>query len=221
MYRRISFYFILFYFILLYFILFYFKGPHLQHREFPRLGFEGSNWSCCLRTTTARPDPSRVCDLHRSSRFPNPLSEARDGTCILLDASEICFRRATMGAPKKDIFDFFWCWIGLEKHDETGRGVNVRIFFLDVRNYLWRLKLWAHHLDFDETMKGHLIKSSALGKAYLQDLSRSIVVYFAYEAREGVTLKRGEERVRGSGRLKSHFLRFSVETKAAYSLVSF
>lgn len=70
-------------------------------------------------------------------------------------------------------------------------------------------------------MKGHLIKSSALGKAYLQDLSRSTVVYFAYEAREGVTLKRGEERVRGSGRLKSHFLRFSVETKAACSLVSF
>ena len=39
---------------------------------------------------TAMPDPSQVCDLHRSSWQPqilNPLSKAGDGTRILLDPS--------------------------------------------------------------------------------------------------------------------------------------
>ena len=39
-------------------------------------------------TATAMPDPSCVCDLHYSSeqhRILNPLTEARDGTRILLD----------------------------------------------------------------------------------------------------------------------------------------
>lgn len=37
---------------------------------------------------TATPDLSNVCDLHHSSqprRVPNPLGEARDQTCILMD----------------------------------------------------------------------------------------------------------------------------------------
>ena len=46
-------------------------------------------------TATATRDLSRVCDLHHSSqqhRIFNPLSEARDQTCVLMDASYICFR---------------------------------------------------------------------------------------------------------------------------------
>ena len=38
---------------------------------------------------TAMPDLSHVCDLHHSSRqrwILNPLSEAQDRTCILMDA---------------------------------------------------------------------------------------------------------------------------------------
>ena len=38
-------------------------------------------------TATAMPDPSHICDLHHSSqqhRIPDPLSEARDRTLILM-----------------------------------------------------------------------------------------------------------------------------------------
>ena len=45
-------------------------------------------------------DPSRVCDLHHSSQqgqIPNPQGEARDGTHILMDTSQIHFPCATMG----------------------------------------------------------------------------------------------------------------------------
>ena len=41
---------------------------------------------------TAMRDPSRVCNLHHSSgqrRILNPLSEARDQTCILMVASQV------------------------------------------------------------------------------------------------------------------------------------
>ena len=43
---------------------------------------------------TATQDPSHVCNLHRSSRqsrILNPLSEARDQTCVFRDPSRVCF----------------------------------------------------------------------------------------------------------------------------------
>ena len=43
-------------------------------------------------TVTAMPDPSHICKLHHSSWqrwILNPLSEARDETCILMDTSWI------------------------------------------------------------------------------------------------------------------------------------
>ena len=46
------------------------------------------------------PYPSRTCELHDSSWqccIFNPLSEARDWTWILMDASQICFCWATRG----------------------------------------------------------------------------------------------------------------------------
>ena len=45
-------------------------------------------------TATATTDPSRICDLHHSSRqcqILNSLSEARDQTCILMDTNQIHF----------------------------------------------------------------------------------------------------------------------------------
>ena len=43
-----------------------------------------------------------ICDLHHSSlqcRIFNPLREARDRTCILMDTCQVCFYWATMGTP--------------------------------------------------------------------------------------------------------------------------
>ena len=51
---------------------------------------------------TATPDLSPIFNLHHSSRkcrILNPLSKARDQTCILTDISQVRYRWATAGTP--------------------------------------------------------------------------------------------------------------------------
>ena len=53
-----------------------------------RLGVELELQLPAYTTATAMWDLSPICDLHHSSgqcRILNPLSKARDGTCILVD----------------------------------------------------------------------------------------------------------------------------------------
>ena len=72
------------------FYLFFFLGLHLRHIEFPRLGVKSHLQLPAYITGTATSDPSHVCSLHHSSRQGqtlNPLSEASDGTHILMDTS--------------------------------------------------------------------------------------------------------------------------------------
>ena len=71
-----------------------FLGPHLWHMEVPRLGVELElqlpAYATAIATETQ--DLSPVCDLHHSSQqrwILNPLSEARDGTRILMDTSQV------------------------------------------------------------------------------------------------------------------------------------
>ena len=74
----------------------------LQHMEVPRPGVDLEPQLPACTRATATPDPSLVFDLHRSSwqcRIPDPLSEARDPTCILMDSRRICFHYATTGTP--------------------------------------------------------------------------------------------------------------------------
>ena len=70
--------------------------------EVPRLGLQLELQSPAYVTATATPDPSRICDLHHSSRqlrILNPLREARDRTRLLMDAHQIRLRYATAGTP--------------------------------------------------------------------------------------------------------------------------
>ena len=56
--------------------------------EVPGLGVKSELQLPAYTTATAAQDPSPICDLHHSSQQPwilNPLSEARDQTCILTD----------------------------------------------------------------------------------------------------------------------------------------
>ena len=72
--------------------LFCFLWPHLWHMDIPRLEVESELQLPACTTATAMPDPSCVCDLCHSSqqcRILNPLSEARDQTHILMDASQV------------------------------------------------------------------------------------------------------------------------------------
>ena len=62
--------------------------------EVPRLGVKSELQLPVYTTATATQDPSQVCDLHHSSQqhqILNSLSEARDGTCILMDTSRVCY----------------------------------------------------------------------------------------------------------------------------------
>ena len=76
-----------------FFFFFVFLGPHPQHMEVPRLGVKSELKLMAYTAATAMPDPSYICDLHHSSgqhQIPNPLSEARDGTLILIDTNQVC-----------------------------------------------------------------------------------------------------------------------------------
>ena len=60
--------------------------------EVPQLGVDLELQVLAYTIATATPDPSCICDLHHSLRqcqILNPLSKARDRTCILMDTSWI------------------------------------------------------------------------------------------------------------------------------------
>ena len=72
--------------------VFSFLGLHLCHMEVPRLGVELELKLPAYTTVTATRDLSHVCNLYHSSwqrQILNPLSKARDQTCILMDPSQV------------------------------------------------------------------------------------------------------------------------------------
>ena len=74
------------------FFLFVFLRRHPRHMDVSRLGVESELQMLAYITATARPDPSRICNLHHSSwqcQILNPLSKARDRTCILMNTSRV------------------------------------------------------------------------------------------------------------------------------------
>ena len=67
---------------------FCFLGPYLQHMEVPKLGVKLELYTTAYTTATAMQDWSHICNPHHSPwqcRILNPLYEARDQTCILMD----------------------------------------------------------------------------------------------------------------------------------------
>ena len=64
------------------------------HMEVPRLGLGLELQLLAYATLTATWDASQICDLHNSGQCQilNPLSKARDRTCVLVDAHQIHFR---------------------------------------------------------------------------------------------------------------------------------
>ena len=97
-----------------FFFFFVFLGQHPWHMEVPTLGVELEIQLPAYTTATATPDLSRVCNLHHRSWqcwILNPLSEARDWTCILMDTSQIHFHRKSL-EPTFFIFHgwYFLCF---------------------------------------------------------------------------------------------------------------
>ena len=77
--------------------IFFFLGLHLWQMEVPKLGVEAA-----AAYTTATPGPSHICNLRYSLQqcwIINPLSEARDRTCIciLMDTTWVLNLRSHNG----------------------------------------------------------------------------------------------------------------------------
>ena len=69
-----------------------FLGMHPCHMEVLRLGVKSELYLPAYTTAAATRDPIHVCDhSSRQCQILNPHSEARDQTCILMDASQIHF----------------------------------------------------------------------------------------------------------------------------------
>ena len=89
-------------FLILFYFIFCFLGPQVQHMEVPRLKVELELQLLAYTTAAAMWDLSCVCSIHHSSwqhRIPDPLSEARGRTHILMDTSQIRFHCAMRGTP--------------------------------------------------------------------------------------------------------------------------
>ena len=77
-----------------FFFFFFFGFGFSWHMEVPWLGVQLELQLPAYTTAPATPDQSRLFDLHHSSwqhQILNPLSEARDRTCILTDTSWVCY----------------------------------------------------------------------------------------------------------------------------------
>ena len=75
------------------YFFFFFLGPYLWHMEVPRLGVKLELQLLAYIIATATQDLSYVCDLHHRSwqhQILNPMNEARDQTCILMDPIRVC-----------------------------------------------------------------------------------------------------------------------------------
>ena len=79
------------------FFFFGFLGLSLRHMEVPRLGVESGRamWGS---EPHLRPTPQFTA-THNQSWVPDPLSKARDWTCIIVDTSRIPFHYAKAGTP--------------------------------------------------------------------------------------------------------------------------
>ena len=101
---------------LFFFFFFGFLGLHLRHIEVPRLRVKTELQVLAYTTAAATWDLSCICDLHCNPWqhwILNPLREARDRTCILMDASWAPYRQARTGTQ-------FFCLFG--NSHPTGEG---------------------------------------------------------------------------------------------------
>ena len=105
---------IIFYvFFLLHFFFFRFLGLHQLHMEVPMLGVKLELQLLAYTTAAAMWDLIWVCDLYHSSwqhQILNPLSEARDRTCVLMNTIRGRYHWAMTGTPFTSFLkNIFFC----------------------------------------------------------------------------------------------------------------
>ena len=108
------------------------------HPFFVCVSLEPHPWHMKVPTATAMPDPSHICDLPTPELTampdPNPLSKARDLTCIFMGGRQICFYWASIETPHPSLDNLFF----LDFDD-----INLLVFLLPFLLPLWS-PLWSH-----------------------------------------------------------------------------
>ena len=115
----------------------FFLGPRLRHMEVPRLG---AWWEPAYATTTAVPDLSRVCDPHCTSQqrwILNPLSGARDRTCIFMVTSWVHYHWATMGTPALIFLYSFFPGVNIALSNLL--DLSIKLWFSNFSSEQWNL----------------------------------------------------------------------------------
>ena len=112
--------------------LFFFLVPQVWHMEVPRLGVKLELQLPAYTTATATWDLSCMCDL---CWIPDPLKEARDRTCVLMDTSRIHFCWATTGTPYLD-------FLNINKRTSGERmGEYITLKWKKGKLNLWKIKM--------------------------------------------------------------------------------
>ena len=137
--------------------LFWFLRAHLQHMEVPSLGVDLKLQLLVYATAIAMRDLRRICNPCHSSwqcQIPNPLSETRDGTHILMDTRLICFCCTTMGTPRVTKWWWHyryhkknhrcWCW-GERWRIKREEGKKKSYFWLSMMNYIYSCELLSFY----------------------------------------------------------------------------
>ena len=109
------FFFLLFSFLSFPFFFLFFLWPHFQHMEITRLGIKSQPLAPGLHHNT------------RQCWILNPLSRARDPTCILMDTYRAHFHRAAMETP----------WFLFTMHFFKDRSGKVLEFWSGERGYIY------------------------------------------------------------------------------------
>ena len=112
-----------------------FWGPHPRHMEVPRLGVISEPQMPAYARATATPGPSRICDLHhssRQSRILNPLSKARGRTCTSWFLVGFINHWAMMGTPGYPFIPYYISGVS-----KVGNFVNS-LYVLGNRRELWQ-----------------------------------------------------------------------------------
>ena len=137
--------------------------------EVPRLGGESELQPLAYTTATAMPDLTYICDLqHSSQQFQNlnPPNEARDQTCILLDASQMHFCWATTGTAnlikkkkknknkikiRRKVWVYYflsninWQWLFFSAKGRIRREASIFFpFFVSYSTFFYMIRNWGH-----------------------------------------------------------------------------
>ena len=110
-------------------VFFFFLGLHQQHMEVPGLEVKSELQLPAHTTAIATPRPSHICDLHCSlwqHQILNPLSEARDRTCILMDLYGVLNNRNYNG-NSRELFLREQYWSVISKKSENIDCVYIYI----------------------------------------------------------------------------------------------